>query len=155
MEKMKRLPASGPRLPLDMNRIGASITSSQKVTKKEEKELQTIAKRLSELAKEKKAPSSIASSSTTPTIIAPNKEKKKDQILSSELQTGLDASSLSYVEAKPDENFSSLSEKTSQMLLSEEKLKEISAMAPGAQKMEIKPKMGKKKLKKARKLERE
>lgn len=155
MEKLKKLPDSAKRLPLRKDSLAGSLSSGQTVSKSEEKDLEQITLRLSELAKtprRRRRRTKNAKDDSTIEIIKPD---KTNSVLSSELQTGLDESSLSYVESKPEQNFASLSDKTSRMILSEEKLRELAGAAPGAALAEIKPKMGKKKLKKARKLERE
>ena len=82
------------------------------------------------------------------------KKRESERVtLSSSLQTGLGDDDLSYVKSRPET--ASRAELDTAMHGGDETRKKLEAMAVGAKKLEIEPKLGKKATKKAKRLERE
>ena len=71
------------------------------------------------------------------------------------MTTGLEDEETTYVESNPAENFASLRLKNRELHLDEKKKQELLALAPGDEKADLTPKVGKRTLKKTQKAERE
>lgn len=77
------------------------------------------------------------------------------RIFSSSMATGLEDEETTYVESNPAENFDSLRLKNRELYLDDKKKQELLALAPGDEKADLAPKVGKRTLKKIKKAERE
>ena len=75
MEKLKLLPAVGPRLPLDLDRIPSLESSEAKATKKYENEFEAMVQRLSQLGQEKRDRKATRKKDSSDVIVKPNKER--------------------------------------------------------------------------------
>ena len=71
------------------------------------------------------------------------------------MTTGLEDEETTYVESNPAENFDSLRLKNRELHLDEKKKQELLALAPGDEKADLTPKVGKRTLKKTQRAERE